>query len=80
MGGSKGQQEELRALLARYTDVFAFDDDDDLGYTDRVKHEINFVDDIPVNLPYRRIPPNQYTEVKEHITIATEERGDLREL
>ena len=67
IGGSEVQQEKLRALLARYIDVFA-SDEDDLGYTDRVKHEIQLVDDVPVNLPYRRIPPNQYTEVKEHIS------------
>lgn len=67
IGGSGEQQDKLRAVLAKYVNVFAFDDDD-LGHTDRVEHEINLVDDIPVNLPYRRIPPNQYTEVKEHIS------------
>lgn len=67
IGGSGEQQEQLKAVLAKYVNVFAVDDDD-LGYTDRVKHDINLVDDVPVNLPYRRIPPNQYTEVKEHIS------------
>lgn len=67
IGGSKEQKEQLKTVLAKYVNVFAVDDDD-LGYTDRVKHDINLVDDVPVNLPYRRIPPNQYTEVKEHIS------------
>ncbi|KAJ8014436.1 hypothetical protein DPEC_G00040200 [Dallia pectoralis] len=45
------------------------DSDEDLGYTDKVKHKINLVDDTPVTQPYRRIPPTQYKEVKDHITM-----------
>ena len=41
--------------------------DEDLGYTDKVRQEIHLVDDEPVTQPYCRIPPNQYSEVKEHI-------------
>lgn len=66
IGGTVEQQAELKALLAEYANVFALGDED-LGFTDRVQHEINLVDDVPVNLPYRRIPPNQYREAKEHI-------------
>ncbi|KAL0161724.1 hypothetical protein M9458_045449, partial [Cirrhinus mrigala] len=66
LGGTVEQQAELKALLAEYSHVFALEDDD-LGFTNRVQHEINLVDDVPVNLPYRRIPPNQYREAKEHI-------------
>lgn len=66
IGGSIEQQTELNALLAKYIDVFAFEDED-LGYTDKVKHEIHLLDDIPVSQPYCRIPPTQYREVKEHI-------------
>uniref|UniRef100_A0A8P4GKR5 Gypsy retrotransposon integrase-like protein 1 n=1 Tax=Dicentrarchus labrax TaxID=13489 RepID=A0A8P4GKR5_DICLA len=51
----------------RYADVFAAQDED-LGYTDQVKHEIPVVDESPVSQPYRRIPPNQYQEVREHIS------------
>lgn len=67
IGGSPEQQAELGALLRKYADVFAVNDED-LGYTDRVKHEIPVVDDVPVSQPYRRIPPNQYKEVREHIS------------
>ena len=35
--------------------------------TEVVKHRIKTEDAIPVTQPYRRIPPNQYQEVKEHI-------------
>uniref|UniRef100_A0A3B1KGI5 ribonuclease H n=1 Tax=Astyanax mexicanus TaxID=7994 RepID=A0A3B1KGI5_ASTMX len=67
IGGTEKEQAELRALLGKYSDVFAVGDDE-LGYTEKVKHEIVLVDDTPVNLPYRRIPPNQYKEVKDHIS------------
>ena len=33
----------------------------------RLNTKIRTEDDIPVTQPYRRIPPNQYQEVKEHI-------------
>uniref|UniRef100_A0AAV2K420 Uncharacterized protein n=1 Tax=Knipowitschia caucasica TaxID=637954 RepID=A0AAV2K420_KNICA len=36
--------------------------DEDLGYTDNVQHEIPVLDEVPINQPYRRIPPNQYKE------------------
>ncbi|KAK3518538.1 hypothetical protein QTP70_001500 [Hemibagrus guttatus] len=62
IGGTPEQQMELRALLMKYEDVFAICDED-LGHTDRVKHEIPVIDDIPVSQPYRRIPPNQFEEV-----------------
>ncbi|KAK3532108.1 hypothetical protein QTP86_008372 [Hemibagrus guttatus] len=65
--GADEQQMELRALLVKYEDVFAICDED-LGHTDRVKHEIPVIDDIPVSHPYRRIPPNQFEEVREHIS------------
>ncbi|KAL1249465.1 hypothetical protein QQF64_020470 [Cirrhinus molitorella] len=67
MGGTPEQQVQLRAVLEKYLGVFALDDDD-LGYTDKVQHEIHLTDDVPVNQPYRRVPPNQYQEVREHIT------------
>ena len=67
LGGTPEQQAELGAILMKYADVFAVNDED-LGFTDRVKHEIPLVDETPVSQPYRRIPPNQYREVKEHIS------------
>lgn len=67
LGGTPEQQVELGELLMKYADVFAIHDED-LGYTDKVKHEIPVVDETPVSQPYRRIPPNQYKEVREHIS------------
>ncbi len=64
MGGTPEKQVQLKAVLEKYLGVFAADDDD-LGYTDKVQHEIHLTDDVPVNQPYRRDPPNQYQEVRE---------------
>ena len=60
------QQAKLDELLAKYKDMFVTDDDE-LGYTETVKHKIFTTDDIPVNQPFRRIPPGRYQEAKEHI-------------
>lgn len=67
LGGTQDQQAELRKLLLKYVDVFAVQDED-LGYTDKVKHEIPVIDETPVSQPYRRIPPTQYKEVRDHIS------------
>ena len=50
------QQAKLDELLARYKDMFVTDDDE-LGYTETVKHKIFTTEDIPVNQHFRRIPP-----------------------
>ena len=60
------QKQQLRELLCRHAEAFATDEDD-LGYTDTVKHSIRCTDDTPVNQPVRRIHPNQMSEVKAHI-------------
>ncbi|KAI3359260.1 hypothetical protein L3Q82_002779 [Scortum barcoo] len=68
IGGTDNERTALCASLAKYIDVFTDDDDDNLRSTDKVKHEIKLVDDVPVTQPYRRIPPNQYEEVQEQIS------------
>lgn len=35
-----------------------------MGYCDKIRHLIKTVDDIPIKLPYRRVPPSQWEEVK----------------
>ena len=62
----KVEIEILENLFKKHKDVFA-KDDSDLGHTNRVIHRIRVIDEIPVNKPYRRIPPPQIAEVKEHI-------------
>lgn len=67
IGGTGEEKAKLATLLAQYADVFAFKDED-LGYTDRVKHEIHLVDEVLVAQPYQHIPPTQFSKVREHIS------------
>ena len=63
---SAAEASQLRELLRKYSDCFAWSDAE-LGYTDRVKHEIVLTDETPIAQPYRRIPPGALKEVKDHI-------------
>jgi len=61
------QQHELLAkLLHDHAGAFCLDDDD-LGYTEAVKHHIPTIDDIPVRLAHRRVAPHLQQEVKDHL-------------
>ena len=62
------QVEKLEELLRMNAGAFA-QDDNDLGYTDMIRHSIRTSAETPVSLPFRRIPPTQYQEVKEHIRM-----------
>ncbi|CAG2254187.1 unnamed protein product [Mytilus edulis] len=61
-----GQSEKLQSIIDKYSDVFC-QDESDLGYTDLIKHKIVTVDNKPIAVPHRRIPPHQMEEVGEHI-------------
>ena len=74
---SPEHQVSVRQLLGKHVAVFA-EDDEDLGFTDTVKHRIITTDDVPVRQPYRRIPPTQLEEVKEHIR-QLKRRGIVRD-
>ena len=63
---SKVELNAVHDLFYRYRDVFS-KDDNDVGFTTTVKHTIRLQDDKPIVQPYRRIPPTQYEEVKNHI-------------
>lgn len=60
------EKEELQQLLIKHADVF-IQEGDELGYTETFKHRIPTTDCVPVSQPFRRIPPTQYREVKDHI-------------
>ena len=69
IGGAQScpeQKRQLLNLLRRYQDVFCHNEDD-LGYTDTVKHKIPTTDEQPVCVPHRRIPPHQMMEVRAHL-------------
>lgn len=59
-------KDKITDLFNRHQNVFS-KHDDDIGYTTTVEHVIRTKDDIPVTQPYRRIPPGQFEEVKQHI-------------
>ena len=60
------QKERAKALLTKYSFVFAMDSMD-LGKTDLVKHHIELTNYTPIKDRYRRIPPQQYEEVRKHL-------------
>ena len=58
------ENEMPQTLFEKYKDVFV---DSDLWHTNRVTRRIRVIDETTVNKPYRRIPPSQIVEVREHI-------------
>ena len=59
-------QARLNKVFKDYHHIFALDDLE-LGRTDMVKHVIRLDNKIPFRERYRRIPPHQYEEVKNHL-------------
>ena len=57
-------EQKIASVFMQYKDVFC-QDDDDLGLTNVTSHKIPTIDDIPVRLPHRRIPPNLLPEVRD---------------
>ena len=68
--GTKGwtdeQRKEARALLVKYSFLFAMDSMD-LGKTDLVKHHIELTNYTSIKDWYRQILPQQYKEVRKHL-------------
>jgi hypothetical protein len=63
---SDEQTSDITKLFHEYKDCFC-QDGDDLGYTEAIRHKIPTVDEIPIRVPHRRIPPHQMAEVRDHI-------------
>ena len=61
----KTEQERAKEIIWEYQDIFALKDTE-LGHTKLVKHEIKLLDDKPFKERYRRIPPQQFEEVRKH--------------
>ena len=59
-------QARLSRVFKDYHHIFALDDLK-LGRTDMVKHVIRLDNKVPFRERYRRIPPHQYEEVKNHL-------------
>ena len=56
----------VKDLITNYESAFA-KHDLDLGHTKLVQHHIELTDNQPFKLPYRRVPPSMYEEVKKHL-------------
>ena len=63
---SPSEREAVERLLVQNRDVFSTSSLD-VGSTSTVLHEIPLIDPSPFRLPYRRIPPSQFQEVRTHI-------------
>lgn len=59
------EQDRVLALFSKFSSIFA-QGENDLGHTSVIKHSIPTIDDHAFKVPYRRIPPNQISEVKEY--------------
>lgn len=60
---TEGQKEKIDSLLRKRRETFS-KDNNDIGYTEAVKHAIKLKDDEPVRLPHRRIPPHLMKSMK----------------
>ena len=62
----EAERQKARELIKEYQDIFALKDTE-LGHTKLIKHEIKLLDDKPFKERYRRIPPQQFEEVRKHL-------------
>ncbi|XP_048576473.1 uncharacterized protein LOC125558952 [Nematostella vectensis] len=66
--GTEEDRREAQRIFKEYADVFSREGEE-LGCTSTIQHRIHTEDDITVNQRHRRIPPNQFEEVKEHLQV-----------
>lgn len=65
--GNEDQRACLQELLDKNADVFS-QHSLDYGHTTTIQHEIPLVDPRPFRLPYRKIPPSQFQDVRQMLT------------
>jgi hypothetical protein len=75
--GSLDELEKVKALLIKHSDVF-LKDEEQLGHTNSIQHHIKMEDPTPIQQTYRRIPPQLWKEVKDHLK-ELERKGIIRE-
>ena len=63
---SKEQHDCVRKLISKYCGIFS-QNEDDIGYCDKVEHRIHTTNDAPIKVPHIKIPPNYWGEVREHL-------------
>ena len=71
------QRDALEELIEEYQHVFS-KDDGDVGCCNLIEHEIPTADNVPIRMAHRRIPPQQWPEVREYLKQALDQ-GIIRE-
>lgn len=74
---TKSQYQQLHQVISKYQTSFS-KDEDDIGLCKLVEHKIDLIDERPVKMPHRRVPPHQWDEVREYIQKSLD-RGIIRE-
>ena len=74
---TESENQRLQQVISEYLDTFS-KDEDDIGFCDLVEHHIITDDDRPVKVPHRRVPPQQWPEVRDCIQKSLD-RGIIRE-
>ena len=64
--GTPAEKQEALRIFTSYADVFSREENS-LGRTTMIQHQIPNCENIPVNQHHRRIHPNQLAEVKQHL-------------
>ena len=65
--GSETEKSVVRDVLLKHGPGFTLSDEDEVGYTNLVKHPIPTIDDTLVCLPHRRVDPNLMKEAKANL-------------
>ena len=65
-GLTEEEVKESYECILRFKDLFA-KNDQDLGLSSHVRHQINLENDIPFKQRHRHIPPSMYLEVRSHL-------------
>lgn len=60
------EKKKVNDFLLKWKDVFS-QHEDDIGFTNAVKHQIKLSDSTPFKQRYRKIPPSMYEEVRQHL-------------
>ena len=63
---TESERSKITELLKKHSDVF-MKKGEELGCTRTIVHKIKTTDNVPVNQPYRRIPPHLVEEVRNHL-------------
>ena len=64
--GTREERKRVEELLESYNDVF-YHKGDPLDYTPTLQHKIPMEDTSPITQAYRRVPPHQLDELKQHL-------------